>query len=412
MSEPRASATESDIDREAAEGGLTVDVGLLVAPSPDRDADRLGGFASRIAADASDELSAATEANWRFHGEELERLSDRDPRRPSAFLDEAALRMVEGPYDLLVVVTDAPLLARSHRRVAGLASPLSRVAVVSTHRLQVSGRDQPSRALDSTAVRHNGATVLLHQIGHVLGAGHDPDGGVMAPYEFDPDRSAIPEFDAGASRYLERIASGIPEESVESRSVPGLVAFHLRSAARNWRQVGRALVTSRAPLLPLSLPKLSTAAVAPALILVFSAETWDVGMNLDNVTALSFAAASILLAAVYLIFSLNLNVPRERRAVVTEHVALLNVAILGVLVFAMLGLFALVGAVMLVIEFVVFPPNLMTNWPSLENPVVTVVDLVRIGGFIATIGVLTGALAGGLEDRTILRQLALFLAEP
>ena len=78
----------------------------------------------------------------------------------------------------------------------------------------------------------------------------------------------------------------------------------------------------------------------------------------------------------------------------------------------MAGLFALVGAVMLVIEFVVFPPNLMTNWPSLEDPVVTVVDLVRTGGFIATIGVLSGALAGGLEDRTILRQLALFLAKP
>jgi len=152
--------------------------------------------------------------------------------------------------------------------------------------------------------------------------------------------------------------------------------------------------------------------VTPTLILVFSAETWDVGMNLDNVTAVSFAAASILLAAVYLVFSLNLNVPRERRAVVTEHVALLNVAILGVLVLGMAGLFALVGAVMLVIEFVVFPPNLMTNWPSLEDPVVTVVDLVRTGGFIATIGVLSGALAGGLEDRTILRQLALFLAKP
>ncbi|PSP64880.1 hypothetical protein BRC79_09505 [Halobacteriales archaeon QH_8_67_27] len=413
MSDSRsATATRAGTDRESADDGLTVDAGLLVAPSPECEADRLGAFASRIATDASEELTAATAANWRFHEEEPERLSDRDPRRPSAFLDEAALRMVEGPYDLLVVVTDAPLLARSRRRVAGLASPLSRVVVVSTHRLQVSGRGQPSRSLDSAAVRHNGATVLLHQIGHVLGASHDPDGGVMAPFEFDPDRSGVPEFDAGASRHLERIAGQIPEESVESRSVPGLVAFHLGSAARNWRQVGRALVTSRAPLLPLSLPKLSTAAVAPALILVFSAETWDVGMNLDNMTAVSFAAASILLAAVYLVFSLNLNVPRERRAVVTEHVALLNVAILGVLVLGMAGLFALVGAVMLVIEFVVFPPNLMTNWPSLEDPVVTVVDLVRTGGFIATIGVLSGALAGGLEDRTILRQLALFLAKP
>ncbi|MFC7194126.1 hypothetical protein ACFQL4_04745 [Halosimplex aquaticum] len=145
---------------------------------------------------------------------------------------------------------------------------------------------------------------------------------------------------------------------------------------------------------------------------MFSAETWDVGLNLDNATTVLFAVVSVLLAAAYVVFSLNLNVPRKRRGVVTEHVALLNVAILCILVAGMVGLFSLVGGIMLVIEFVVFPPNLMTNWPSLEDPVVTVVDLVRIGAFIATIGVLSGALAGGLEDRTILRHLALFRARP
>jgi len=31
----------------------------------------------------------------------------------------------------------------------------------------------------------------------------------------------------------------------------------------------------------------------------------------------------------------------------------------------------------LFVELFVFPPNLMTNWPSLENPVVGVVNIVR-----------------------------------
>jgi len=50
----------------------------------------------------------------------------------------------------------------------------------------------------------------------------------------------------------------------------------------------------------------------------------------------------------------------------------------------------------------------MTDRPSLENPTVGVVELVRIAAFIATIGVLSGALGGGLEKRTILRHLVLF----
>jgi hypothetical protein len=67
---------------------------------------------------------------------------------------------------------------------------------------------------------------------------------------------------------------------------------------------------------------------------------------------------------------------------------------------------------MLVIEFVVFPPQLMANWPSLENPNVGIIDRVRTAAFISTIGMLSRALAGGLENRAVLRHLALFRKEP
>jgi len=67
-------------------------------------------------------------------------------------------------------------------------------------------------------------------------------------------------------------------------------------------EVATAVVQSRALTLPLSLPKLSTAALVPTLVVVFSAETWDVGLNITDGTAALFAVGSILLAAVYLLF--------------------------------------------------------------------------------------------------------------
>jgi hypothetical protein len=174
----------------------------------------------------------------------------------------------------------------------------------------------------------------------------------------------------------------------------------------------RSLVDSRAPLLPLSLPKLSTAALAPTLVIVFSAESWDVGFHMGNVTAALFAVVSVFTAAIYLLFAQNLSFPRKRHRIVTEHTALVNVTVFLILLLAMAGLFALVWGIILVIELAVFPPNLMSNWPSLEDPAVGVVDLVRTGAFISTIGVLSGALAGGLESRTIVSHLALFLDRP
>jgi hypothetical protein len=121
---------------------------------------------------------------------------------------------------------------------------------------------------------------------------------------------------------------------------------------------------------------------------------------------------SILIAALYLLFAQKLTFPRKRHRIVTEHTALVNVTVFLVLLGAMPGLFALVWVIILVIELAVFPPNLMSNWPSLEDPSVGYVDLVRTGAFISTIGVLSGALAGGLESRTIVSHLTLFLDRP
>ena len=393
--------------------GLAVDVGVVVAHAPGTDPGRLRSFASRAAVDAVDELAAATDVSWRFFLDDPVRLSDPDGRRPSEFLDHATDRMVEGPYDLLVVVTDVQVVSSRDRFVPGLASPLSRVAVVSTRNLRNAPRGEPRRPLDDAAVRWNAATLLLHLVGHLLGARHrDADGGAMEPFEFRPERRSVPPVDTDVERRLRRIAAEIPATERRPRGRLGRVAFHLRSAAANPRRIAAALVDSRAPLLPLSLPKLSTAAVTPTLVIVFSAESWDVGFNLDNLTAVLFAAASVLTAAVYLLFALNLSFPRDHHRVVTEHTALVNVTVFLVLLLAMIGLFTLVGTTMLVIELVVFPPDLMSNWPSLEDPSVGFVDLLRTSVFISTIGVLSGALAGGLENRTVVRHLTLFLDRP
>jgi hypothetical protein len=253
----------------------------------------------------------------------------------------------------------------------------------------------------------------LHLVGHVLGARHrDADGGVMEPFRFEAERQSVPPVDADVERYLHRIAGEIPAAETHPRGPGARLAFHLQSAVRNPSRILRALVNSRAPLLPLSLPKLSTAAVTPTLVIVFSAESWDVGFHLGNVTAGLFAVVSVVVAALYLLFAQKLTFPWRRPRLLTEHTALVNVTVFLVLLFAMVGLFVLVWSTMLIIEIVVFPPNLMSNWPSLEEPAVGLVDLVRTGAFISTIGVLSGALAGGLESRTILSHLTLFLDKP
>jgi hypothetical protein len=405
-------STTSDATDSKASGTADSDinVGVLVAYTPGTDADRLRRFADRAVADAEPELEAATEAEWQFHTEAPFRLPDDETRRPSDFLDEASLRMVEGPYDVVVVVTNATLTSRRRKAVPGLASEVSRIAVVSVRQLTRTSRGRPPRNLIDEAVRWNAATLVVHLLGHVLGVDHS--GAVMAPFRFDESRREVPPFEEKTASRLRRRANRLPGQEEMVCGGAKRFAFHVESALAHPRQVLLPLARNRAPLLPLSLPKLATAAVTPTLVLVFSAETWDVGVHMTGAVAGGFALVSVLAATVYLTLIQRLFFPRKEKRVLTEQMAVVNVSVFLTVLAAVIGLFVMVGLLMLGIELLIFPEDLITNWPTLEDPEVGFVDLVHTSAFISTVGVLTGSLAGGLESRTVVRHLALFANRP
>ncbi len=390
-----------------------INVGVFVAHSPAAGLDDLKEFSRRTVRDVTEELANATGMQWKFHIEEPSRLSDDSSRGSSGFLDEASLRMVEGPFDVIVVITDVALISRAWHVVAGLASPVSRVIVISTRKFLITPRDKPVRTLDAESVRWNAATLLLQLIGHLLGLGHNPkEGFVMSEFSFDESRRRIPRFGADERRRLKYLVKDAPETQLNGGGRIRVLWFHLISAGRNLGLIFSALWRNRAPLLPLSLPRLATAAVAPTIILIFSAEIWDVGLGMTITATTVFCVLSLIAAILYLTNVHNLFYPRKEKRIITEHMAVVNVVIFLTVSLGILGLFVMVGLLMLFIDIYIFPPELMNTWTTLDHPVIDFWDRVQLAVFISTVGVLTGALAGGLENRSVVRHLALFMDEP
>ncbi|HET7275492.1 MAG TPA: hypothetical protein VFI91_10055, partial [Longimicrobiaceae bacterium] len=276
---------------------IEINVGVLLSITPSGSPDAIRDFACRLADDVRPELEHATDARWIFHLQEPDRLSNENVRRPADFLDEASLRMVEGPFDLTLVITDAGLASRKQRVVAGLASEIARVAVVSTRKLLIAPKARPVRTLQDESVRWNAADLVLHLLGHLLGLDHaDGAGHAMATYRFDDERDRCSRFEPGALADLRKRAAAIPERIEGTRGWWATLSFHMRSAGRHFRQVMTPLWRNKAILLPLTLPSLATAAVAPTFILVFTAEIWDVGLNMPPQVVAMFTAGSILAA--------------------------------------------------------------------------------------------------------------------
>ncbi|WP_296720639.1 hypothetical protein [Erythrobacter sp.] len=88
-----------------------------------------------------------------------------------------------------------------------------------------------------------------------------------------------------------------------------------------------------------------------------------------------------------------------------------NLVIFLSLLLAIVGLFVMVAAPALAIELWVFPSDLISTWPTLSNEQAGIADLLKIAVFISTMGVTTGALAGGLQRRQVLRPMALLRTE-
>lgn len=358
----------------------SIQVGIIIAHSQSTAREPLTELARQLAEDASAELAEASGRLWDFHFEEPLQLGSDERRHAGDFLNEATLRLVEGSFDLVVMLTDVALISRGERVVFGLSSPLARTVVLSTHRLREAERGR-RLSLDAPALRWNAAALLLHLIGQGLGAKTcSVREGVMSPFEVRPDRGGVPEFQDGAE--IRRLASAFVEREHLVGGPVSDIWLHILSAMRHPGLIMQALLRNKAPLLPIRLPGLAAAAVAPVFVLVFSAEFWDAGLGMTQLTAWVYAGISILVAAVYLCFAQRLFLPRKDTRIVPEHIAVANVVIFLSMFLAVVGLFVMVAILALAIELWVFPSDLTT-----------------------------GALAGGLHRRQVLRQMALFQAE-
>ncbi len=395
--------------------GQRIHVGVIVAHSPGVTPETLQAFAAGAIELARPAIEEASAVSWSFHPDQPIRLTDDRPRPASDVLQEASLRMVDGPYDAILVVTDTAIVSRSEKMVPGLASAPARVMHISTRRLRVSARGEPLRPLDSPVVRSNAAMLVLHLLGHLFGLRHENSAdAVMAPFAFDPERSVLPGFTEDNRRRLRELAPRFPDRHEVDEGTLSDLSFHLTSALRNGSQVLLPVVRSRAPLLPLSLPRLATAALAPALILVFTAEIWDAGFHMTNSEIWTFAVFSVIASAGYLLMAQRLFLPQKEKRYNSEHLAVVNVAMTLTVLVAAAGLFTMLLLLMLGVQIFIFPPDLVREWPSLDlGPAdIGLADQLRIAALISAIGVLTGALGGGLESRDVVRHLALFEAEP
>ena len=323
---------------------------------------------------------------------------------PLDFLEIGISEKLERDLPFLLIVTEVDLSSSSLAYTLALPSQLTNIAVVSTRRLSPEFWGDPADR-DVTVARL--AALLLHSFGHLVSLRHESDRtNIMYPLEGVQDLDCMVHF-TPAQR--ERIGRNLPKEAHERSTRDGKLRFIGWTLLHDAGPIARAVARANPFRLLGTMPTMIAAALSVIVVLLFSAETWDIASAVSVPQIATFSVMCLAAAAfvLYRAFAFDALLSRDRR--ITESSIVTTAATVLCLVLTLLIMFVFFGGLMYIVIISVFPEQLMQSWPG-AGEATTAVDHLKLSLFLAAMGVLAGSLGGRSDSRDLVRGV-LFITE-
>ncbi|MCJ7421259.1 hypothetical protein [Sphingomicrobium astaxanthinifaciens] len=317
---------------------------------------------------------------------------------PLDFFEIGFAEKTERHIPFLLIVTEVDLAASSLSYTLAMTSRLTNIALVSAKRLDPEfwgGAQDEERAVQRLT------RLLAHAFGHLVNLAPTRErSNLMYEVETVEDLDAMTGLDEAQ---WAAIAAALPREAHERRTRTGRGRFVLATLLRDAPEIARGIWQANPLRLLARLPTMIAAALSVIIVLLFSAETWDVAkaVSLGQVALFSGISLAAALYLLYRAFALDAVMTRERAltetTVVTVAVTALSLGLTLLLLYAAFGLLMYLAIV------TVFPAPLMESWPTV-GAATEAIDHLKLSAFLAAMGVLAGSLGGRSDSRKLVRS--------
>lgn len=306
-------------------------------------------------------------------------------------------------WDYALVITGADL--RSYYKPYALAAPslaLS-VAVLSLARLAPAGRGTllpEEHALSQTAQRLY--ALGLHVLGDLSGLlhAHEPTDFLYEPRS-TADLDRMSTYSSEDHQELAEELSAVADIRLEERpeaEQSGLLRFYSKAIWIEADAIVRAILQAKPWEFPFRLNRLTTAAISTLMLLLMTAEAWDVGMGQSLHFVLTFSLLALLGTSVFILKRQKLLLRRGGRRL-TEQTVVTNVAISIVVLLGMTTTYLLLFALTLLLSGTLFNPSLLQGWAVSVGGVLTLPHYLSHAGLVAALGIMIGALGASFEGQ-------------
>ncbi|MEQ8849205.1 hypothetical protein [Botrimarina sp.] len=346
--------------------------------------------------------------NWRVQIARRDEWTVDTPAEPTVLLQPARDARDEHGWDFAFVVTAADLVSHYKPYSFGVVSKALDVAVLSTARVDPRSAD-PDAPEEHRKRRMTDALlrILLYSVGHWLGLDPHADR-ANAMHRFDPalEPGEPPELTRDqideANRVLRDIADQRLEESPGGAS-KWLPAFYVRAVWLNRWVILDTLRRARPWEFPLRLSRLTTAALSTAVVLLMTAETWDMAMSQRWSVVAALLVFSIVATTAYVAVRQGLFLRRNGRRV-TEQIVTSNVTAASIVAAGMLFMYAWLLLITFLGAWLLFPSRVVTGWAASLGGEPRLEHYCLMAATVGCLGILIGALGASFERNTHFRH--------
>lgn len=346
----------------------------------------------------------ATFATFAWSMPVIRRVVGRDVRagrvgrvEPTELIDEGASELASRHWDFAVVVTVTDLATRYRAHAVAAASRATNVAVLSLARLggPLAAPSDPTQAGPSaSAVRVAALLVrLLADLNGIEHCEHEEDYtfGVAAPERLERMQQLCASRREALERQLVDVADQRLEEAPGAARF-GAVAFAVRALRINADDIAGAVRRARPWEFPLRLGSMTAAVLSVLVVLLLTAEVWDVGARQSPATVAVGSVGAWIGSCVYVLRRHRLLDSRGRDRWTEQGVAT-NAAMALVVALGLATTYAAVWSAAWLLAVAMFDDEIVRRWTASEHAV----PRWLFACFVASIGIVVGALGSTFE---------------
>jgi hypothetical protein len=250
--------------------------------------------------------------------------------------------------------------------------------------------------------------LALHLLGDLNGLPHTTEAGdcMFEPASVE-DLDRMTEFSpAGRRQLIEELTEvgDIRLEELPRADKWGTLTFYLHAARIGRGDILSAILQAKPWEFPFRLSRLTTAALSSLLILLLTAEVWDLGMNQSSLFVGCLSLGALAGTSLFVLKRQNLLLHRGRRRL-TEQAVFANISTTAVVLWGMATTYLLLFGLAATLGHLLFPHHLVEEWAASLQRTPEWGDYFVLAGFVASLGILIGALGASFEGNQYFRHI-------